>query len=97
MKLLGAEIDNELSFRKHISTLGKKRSDQLNAINRIQKFMGFKEKNIVKGALSGLRQFLTTEILLKMMKNVFFFALKTLLFSRYLIFFLTCWSCRKTA
>ena len=24
MKLLGAEIDNERSFKKHVSTLGKK-------------------------------------------------------------------------
>ena len=41
---LGVEIDNKLSFEKHISTLVKKTSNQLNAISRIQKFMGFKEK-----------------------------------------------------
>ena len=35
--------------------------------------------NVVKkGALSSLRQFLTTESLLKMMKNVFYFILKSL-------------------
>ena len=44
VKLLGAEIDNKLSFEKHISTLGKKASNQLNTISRIQKFMGFKDK-----------------------------------------------------
>ena len=44
VKLLGVEIDNKLSFEKHISTLVKKSSNQLNAISRIQTFMGFKEK-----------------------------------------------------
>ena len=44
VKLLGVKIDNKLSFKKHISALVKKASNQLNAINRIQKFMGFKEK-----------------------------------------------------
>ena len=32
----------------------------------------------VKGALKGLRQFLAIEILLKMMKNAFYFTLKAL-------------------
>ena len=44
MKLLGVEIDKKLSFEKYISTLVKKLSNQLNAINEIQKSMGFKEK-----------------------------------------------------
>ena len=35
VKLLGIEIDNKLSFDKHISTLCKKASNQLNAIGRI--------------------------------------------------------------
>ena len=43
-KLLSIEIDNKLSFDQHISTLCHKVSNQLNAIGRIQKFMGFKEK-----------------------------------------------------
>ena len=47
VKLLGVEIDNKLSFEKHISTLVKKANNQLNAISRIQKFMGFKEKEIL--------------------------------------------------
>ena len=47
VKLLGVEIDNKLSFEKHIFTLVKKASNQLNAIIRIQKFMGFKEKEIL--------------------------------------------------
>ena len=41
---LGVEIDNKLSFKKHISTLVTKASNQLNEISRIQKFMCFKEK-----------------------------------------------------
>ena len=40
---LGIEIDNKLSFDKHISTLCKKASNQLNAIGKIQKYTGFKE------------------------------------------------------
>ena len=47
VKLLGIEIDNTLSFNKHISTLCKKASNQLNAIGRIQKYMGFKEKEVL--------------------------------------------------
>ena len=47
VNLLGVEIDNKLSFEKYISTLVKKASNQLNAISRIQKFMGFKEKDIL--------------------------------------------------
>ena len=44
VKFLGVENNNKLSFEKYISTLGKKASNQLNAISRIQKFMGFKKK-----------------------------------------------------
>ena len=47
VKLLAIEIDNTLSFDKHISTLCKKASNQLNAIGRIQKYMGFKEKEVL--------------------------------------------------
>ena len=47
VKLLGIEIDNKLCFEQHISTLCKKASNQLNAIGRIQKFMGFIEKEIL--------------------------------------------------
>ena len=46
VKLLGVGIDNTLSFKKHISTLYKKASNQLNAIRRIQKYMSFKEKEV---------------------------------------------------
>ena len=36
LKLLEVEVDIKLSFEKRISTLGKKASNQLNAISRIQ-------------------------------------------------------------
>ena len=47
VKLLVIEIDNTLSFDKHISNLCKKASNQLNAIGRIQKYMDFKEKEVL--------------------------------------------------
>ena len=47
VRLLGVEIDNKLSFEKHISTLVKKASNQVNAISRIQKLMGFKGKKLL--------------------------------------------------
>ena len=34
-------------FEKHIPTLVKKASNELNAISRIKKFMGFKKKEIL--------------------------------------------------
>ena len=42
IKRLGIEIENTVSFSKHISTLCEKASNQLNAIGRTQKYMGFK-------------------------------------------------------
>ena len=47
VKRLGIEIGNKLSFDKHISTLCRKASNQLNAIGRIQKYMGFNEKEVL--------------------------------------------------
>ena len=44
VKLLGIEIDNKLNFEKHISNTSQKASNQLNAICRLQTFMGHKEK-----------------------------------------------------
>ena len=45
VKFLAIETDNKLSFEQHISTLCYKASNQLNAIERVQKFMGFKERS----------------------------------------------------
>ena len=42
--LLGVEIDDKLKFDKHISTLCKKSNNQLNALSRIQTFLGKKKK-----------------------------------------------------
>ena len=44
VKLLGIEIDNTLSFNKHIFTLCKKARNQLKAIERVEKCMNFKKK-----------------------------------------------------
>ena len=41
-------------------------------------FFSNEVKSLVKGTISGLRQFLTTESLLKIMKNTFDFTLKAL-------------------
>ena len=47
VKLLGIEIDKKLNFKKHISTLCNKASNQLNAICRLQPYMGQKEKETI--------------------------------------------------
>ena len=47
VKLLGIEIDNKLNFEKHISNICKKASNQLNAICRLETFMGHKEKEAI--------------------------------------------------
>ena len=44
VKLLGIEIDNKLKFEKHIFNICRKASNQLNAICRLETFMGLKEK-----------------------------------------------------
>ena len=44
VKLLGIEIDNQLSLNQHISKLYSKAAMQLNTICRLAKFMGSKEK-----------------------------------------------------
>ena len=44
VKLLAIEIDNKLNFEKHISNISKKVINQLNAICRLQTFMGHKVK-----------------------------------------------------
>ena len=47
VKLLGISIDNKLSFEEHVSSLCKKASNQLNAISRLHRYLGFKEKEIL--------------------------------------------------
>ena len=44
VKLLGIETDNKLNFEKHISSICKQATNQLNATCRLQIFMGRKEQ-----------------------------------------------------
>ena len=44
LKLLGIKIDDKRNFEKHISNICKKTSCQLNAIYRLQTFMGHEGK-----------------------------------------------------
>ena len=44
VKLLGIEIENQLKFDNHVSTLCRKAGSQLNAIGRLRKYIGFPEK-----------------------------------------------------
>ena len=45
--LLELEIDSELNFDKHISKPCNKSAGQLNALNRLNRYLGFEEKKIV--------------------------------------------------
>ena len=47
VKLLGIEIGSKLNFENHVSSLCKKASNQLNALSRIQNFLGQKEKETI--------------------------------------------------
>ena len=47
VKLLGIVIENKLNFEKHISNICKKASNQLNAICRLQTFLGHKEREAI--------------------------------------------------
>ena len=47
VKLLGINIDNKLSFDEHVSSLCKKASNQLDAISRLHRYLGFKEKEVL--------------------------------------------------
>ena len=55
-----------------------RRSQALYKWERISPLMGWKLRIAIKGALSGLRQFLTIKSPLKMMKNAFHFTSKAL-------------------
>ena len=46
VKLLDTEIDNQLKFDNHVSTLWKKAGSQLNATDRLRKYIGFPEKRL---------------------------------------------------
>ena len=46
VKLVGIEIENELNFDNHVSTLYKKTGSQSNAVGRLRKYIGFLEKRL---------------------------------------------------
>ena len=47
IKLLGINIDDQLRFNEHISILCSKAAMQLNALSRLQKYMGKSEKEAI--------------------------------------------------
>ena len=47
IKLLGINIDDQLKFNEHISVLCSKAAMQLNALSRLQKYMGKSEKEAI--------------------------------------------------
>ena len=47
IKLLGINIDDQLKFNEHISALCSKAAMQLNALSRLQQYMGKKEKEAI--------------------------------------------------
>ena len=47
IKLLGINIDDQLKFNEHISILCSKAAMQLNALSRLQKYMGKSEKEAI--------------------------------------------------
>ena len=47
VKLLGITLDNKLNFEKHISSICKSASCQLNALFGLKNFLGFKERKIL--------------------------------------------------
>ena len=49
--LLGNEIEKNLNFDNHISTICQKSSNTINAMSRIQKYQGLKEKQILANTI----------------------------------------------
>ena len=47
VKLLFINIDNKLSFDEHVFSLCKKASNHLNAVSRLHRYLGFKEKEFL--------------------------------------------------
>ena len=47
VKLLGVQIDNQLNFNLHISSICKSAANQLSALLRLKSFLGFDEKKIL--------------------------------------------------
>ena len=47
IKLLGVNIDDHLKFNEHISILCSKAAMQINALTRLQKYMGKSQKEVI--------------------------------------------------
>ena len=47
VQLLGVQIDVELNFNLHIGKICRSAANQLNALIRLRKFLGFEEKNVL--------------------------------------------------
>ena len=47
VNLLGITLDNKLNFENHISSICKSANCQFNALFRLKKFLGFKERKIL--------------------------------------------------
>ena len=47
VKLLGVQIDAELNFSLHIANIYRTAVNQLNALIRLRKFLGFEEKKVL--------------------------------------------------
>ena len=47
VRLLGITLDNKLNFKNHIRSICKSASCQLNALFRLENFLGFKERKIL--------------------------------------------------
>ena len=47
VKLLRPNINNKLYFDEHVSLLCRKGSNQVNAISRLHRYLGFKENKVL--------------------------------------------------
>ena len=47
VKPLGVEIDNKLNFEQHINRICKSAANQLNALNRLKRFLGFQKRKAI--------------------------------------------------
>ena len=47
VELLGIQIDDKLEFNLHISNICRSAANQLNALFRLKRFLGYKEKRIL--------------------------------------------------
>ena len=49
-KLLGINMNNELNFNKHVSSLCKKASQKLHALSRLSKYMSLEQRRKIMNA-----------------------------------------------